>query len=73
LDNAPAHPRLEKICSREVRIKCLLLPPDITALFQSLDQGVIPAFKRMYQKKFLEEIMVVLEEEADKETDTQSQ
>lgn len=73
LDNAPAHPSIEKLCSRDGRIKCLMLPPNTISLIQPMDQGINLACKRMYPKKFLDEVMVVLEDEADKETDTRGQ
>jgi hypothetical protein len=38
-----------------------------------MDQGIIPACKIMYQQMFLEEVMVVLDDEADKETNTRGQ
>jgi hypothetical protein len=60
LDNAPAHPNAERLGSRDGRIKCFFLPPNTTSLIQPMDQGVIVACKRLYKKKFLEEVMVVL-------------
>ena len=37
-----------------------------------MDQAGIVACKRLYKKKFLEEAMVVLEDEQDRENDTRS-
>jgi hypothetical protein len=35
-----------------------------------MNQGVIVAYRRLYKKKFLEDVMVVLENEDDSEKDT---
>ena len=70
LDNAPAHPNAEKLVSNDGKIKCVFLPPNTTSILQPMDQGVIVACKRQYKKKFLEEVVVVLEDEQDHENDT---
>jgi hypothetical protein len=43
----------------------MFLPINTISIIQLLDQGIILATKRLYRKRFLEEVMVVLEGEAD--------
>ena len=63
LDNAPAHPAAEELVSADGRIKCLFLPPNTTSLIQPMDQGVIQATKMRYRRFFMNEVLVVSEEE----------
>ena len=70
LDNAPAHPSSDVLQSADGKIKAMFLPKNTTSLIQPMDQGVICAFKRRYQRKYLNEVLVVLESEADKIEDT---
>jgi hypothetical protein len=37
----------------------------MTSIIRPLDQGIILAIKRLYRKRLLEEVMVVLDDEAD--------
>lgn len=67
LDNAPTHPDVDKLCSRDKKIKCKFLPPNTTSVFQPMDQGVIYTAKRLYRKKFLNEILEVDEPSAAEE------
>jgi hypothetical protein len=60
LDDAPLHPNIDRLCNWDGRISCLALPGDSTSLIQPMDQGVIFACKRLYKKKFLNEVMVVI-------------
>ncbi|XP_069179527.1 tigger transposable element-derived protein 7-like [Procambarus clarkii] len=60
LDNAPAHPRINTLTSHDGKITCMALPPNTTSLIQPMDQGVICATKRLYTKKMLNEVLVVL-------------
>ncbi|KAG0723161.1 Tigger transposable element-derived protein 7 [Chionoecetes opilio] len=48
----------------------MFLPPNTTSLIQPMDQGVISAFKRQYQRKYLDEVLVIRETEADMEEET---
>ena len=59
LDNAPAHPAKGQLVGYHGRIRCLFLPPNTTSLIQPMDQGIIVATKRLYRRRFLEEVMVV--------------
>ena len=63
LDNAPAHPPASELVAEHGRIRVKFLPPNTTSLIQPMDQGVIVAFKRLYRRRFLEEVMVVVDEE----------
>lgn len=65
LDNAPAHPLPEKLVSDDGNIRCLFLPPNVTSLLQPMDQGVIAACKKIYVRKYLQEVLVVTPEEED--------
>ena len=74
LDNAPAHPSDKSLVAHNGRIRVLYLPANTTSIIQPMDQGVIVSAKRMYRKRFLNEVMVVLEEEEDIEQgDTRGQ
>ena len=70
LDNAPAHPEAYKLVSECGKIKVMYLPPNTTSLIQPMDQGIISALKRRYTRKYLNEVLVVIEDESDKLTDT---
>ena len=70
LDNAPAHPHADKLVSRDGLIKVVFLPPNITALIQPMDQGVIMVAKRLYTRMYLDEVLVVIPEEEDEIEDT---
>ena len=63
LDNAPAHPAAAQLVAENGRIRVMYLPPNTTALIQPMDQGVIVSAKRHYRRRFLDEVMVVLEDE----------
>ena len=70
LDNAPAHPSAAKLVSADGRIRVMYLPANTTSLIQPMDQSFISACKRRYQRRYLNEVMVVIENEEDKENDT---
>ena len=67
LDNAPAHPSEEKLVRRVGAIKVFYLPPNTTSFIQPMDQGVISAIKRHYIRRYLNEVLGVIE---DDETET---
>lgn len=69
LDNAPAHPAPAELVAENGRIRVMYLPPNTTALLQPMDQGVIVSAKRHYRRRFLDEVMVVLEDEEEKMLD----
>lgn len=59
LDNAPSHPDEMLLKSDDGGISVKYLPPNVTALIQPMDQGVIASLKRNYRssvlRKFIEE------------------
>lgn len=72
LDNAPAHPSETILVTQDGKYTCMFLPKNTTSLIQPMDQGIILATKRLYRRKFLQEVMVVLEDE-DTVEDTRGQ
>ena len=73
LDNAPAHPYAEKLVGADGNFFIMFLPPNTTSTIQLIDLGVIVSCKRFYQRKYLEEDLVVIEEKEDFEEDTRGQ
>ena len=70
IDNAPAHPSGEILCSKEGNIKVMFLPPNTTSVIQPMDQGVIECCKWFYLTKLMRECFVVIESEEDRVEDT---
>ena len=62
LDNAPAHLGEDILFSGEGKIKVLFMPPNTTSILQQMDQGVISAIKRLYIRRYLDEILVVIKD-----------
>uniref|UniRef100_A0A1B6GWK2 HTH CENPB-type domain-containing protein n=1 Tax=Cuerna arida TaxID=1464854 RepID=A0A1B6GWK2_9HEMI len=60
LDNASSHPDADELVSDGIR--ALFLPPNVTALIQPLDQGVLETFKRNYKKRLLRNLLEKLED-----------
>lgn len=60
--NLPVHPNTTLLVADEGRNRVMFLPY-INELKHLMGQGVIVATKWIYQRKFLEEVMVVYEEE----------
>ena len=58
LDNAPAHPDCTVLVSQDKAIEGMFLPPNTTALIQSMDQGVLEALKRRYRSSVLQKILL---------------
>lgn len=65
-----AHPSPDVSQSADRRIKAMFLPKNTTSLIQPMDQGVISAFKRGHQCKYLAKVLVVLETESDRLDET---
>ena len=63
LDNAPAHLSEEKLVSCDGKIKVLYLPPNTTSVIQPMDQGIICAMKRHYVRHYLNEVLIVIEDD----------
>jgi hypothetical protein len=51
LDNAPAYPNEDILRSEDENIFVKHFPPNVTALNQPMDQGVIQNMKTHYRKK----------------------
>ena len=56
MDNAPAHPSTEELCSQDGLIKTMFLPANTTSLIQPMDQGVLYNLKRRYKRNLLEKM-----------------
>lgn len=55
LDNAPAHPNIEVL--KDGNIRCIFLPPNVTAILQPMDQGVLESMKRRYRKQLISKLL----------------
>lgn len=63
LDNVPSHPSEEALLkSDDGKIFVTYLPPNVTALIQPMDQGVIAGLKKVYKTSVLRKL---IEEEHD--------
>lgn len=67
LDNAPAHPSESVLVSDDGRIRVMFMPPNTTSVIQPMDQGIISALKRRYITRYLDEVLVVLQEDDEAE------
>lgn len=59
LDNCSAHPDEEELVSADGQVVASFLPPNVTAMIQPMDQGVLSCIKRRYKKKILEELVLM--------------
>lgn len=57
LDNAPSHPHESQLKSADGNISVKYLPPNVTALIQPMDQGVIANLKRHYRSSVLKNLV----------------
>ncbi|XP_058809944.1 jerky protein homolog-like [Phymastichus coffea] len=60
LDNAPSHPAAAELNYIAENVEVMFLPPNVTALIQPMDQGVIEKMKKMFRKNLVKAL--VLEE-----------
>ena len=58
LDNAPSHPSCDALVSSDGKIKCMLMPPNVTSLIQPMDQGVLENIKRRYKRDLLRNFLL---------------
>lgn len=58
LDNAPCHPEAEELNKVDKNFSVMYLPPNVTALLQPMDQGVIEKMKRVYRKQVLRRLLL---------------
>ena len=64
-EEAPAQPDVETLVSAGGKMRTMFLPPSTTFIIQPMDLGVIVQWKRFYQRKYLDEVLMVIEEEED--------
>lgn len=60
LDNAPTHPDADEL--RDGDIRAMFLPPNVTAVCQPMDQGVLETLKRNYRRKLLSTLIQEIED-----------
>lgn len=58
IDNCSAHPDASQLISDDGEIEVKFLPPNVTALIQPMDQGVLQALKRNYKKKLIRRLVL---------------
>lgn len=58
IDNAPTHPDIDRLNSIDNNFTVMFLPPNVTALLQPMDQGVIAKMKKMYRKEVLRRLLL---------------
>ena len=58
LDNAPSHPSLDELNAVNENVEVIYLPPNVTALTQHMDQGVIAIVKKLYKKNLLRHLLL---------------
>ncbi|XP_042211690.1 tigger transposable element-derived protein 7-like [Homarus americanus] len=61
------------LVSNDGKIRCMFLPPNVTSLIQPMDQGIIVACKRIYQRRYLDDVLAFIEEDEDLTEDTRGQ
>ena len=57
LDNCSTHPSEDELISADGKITAKFLPPNVTALIQPMDQGVLECIKRVYRKSILRDLV----------------
>ncbi|GFY31834.1 HTH CENPB-type domain-containing protein [Trichonephila clavipes] len=63
LDNAPCYPPAEILNTIDDDFSVMYLPPNVTALVQPMDQGVIEKLKRIYRKQVLRRLFLAENDE----------
>lgn len=58
LSNAPSHPSAEILNSLDDNFKIMFPPPNVTAILQPMDQGVIEKLKKLYKKQVLRRLLL---------------
>ena len=51
LDNCSSHAEQLELVSKDGKVVAKFLPPDVTALIQPIDQGILVAIKCHYSRK----------------------
>lgn len=65
VDNCSAHPQPEELISADGLIRTMFLPPNVTALIQPMDQGIIASLKGHYRRILCERIVECYASEMD--------
>lgn len=55
IDNALSHPGIEELVSGDIKVK--FSPPNVTALWQPMDQGVLENITRVYMRQLLRKLI----------------
>ncbi|GFY31676.1 jerky protein homolog-like [Trichonephila clavipes] len=63
LDNARCHPPVDILNAIDDDFSVMYLPPNVTALVQPMDQGVIEKLKRIYKKQVLRRLLLAENDE----------
>lgn len=58
LDNAPSHVAADELNAVNKDIVVMYLPPNVTALIQPMDQGVIEAAKKIYKRSLARRLLL---------------
>uniref|UniRef100_A0A1B6LQW8 DDE-1 domain-containing protein n=2 Tax=Graphocephala atropunctata TaxID=36148 RepID=A0A1B6LQW8_9HEMI len=56
IDNAPSHPSVDQLLVKD-NISVKFLPPNVTALVQPMDQGVLEKMKKVYKRQMLSKLV----------------
>ena len=57
LDNSSAYPSEEELISADGKITAKFMPPNLTKILQSMDQGVLESIIRVYRKSILRDLV----------------
>lgn len=63
IDNAPTHPGLDRLNSVDENFVVMFFPPNVTALLQPMDQGIIVKCKKLYRKQVLQRLLIAERDE----------
>ncbi|XP_045135007.1 tigger transposable element-derived protein 7-like isoform X2 [Portunus trituberculatus] len=63
LDYSPAHPVTNKLCTKDGRVKVMFLPLNTNSALQPMDQGITDSAKRHYKRLYMQQCLVVTEDE----------
>lgn len=58
MDNAPSHPPIDVLNNINTNFEMQYLPPNVTAIIQPMDQGVISITKKLYKKQLLSKLVL---------------
>ena len=59
LNNCSANPSEDELVSADDKITAKFLPPNVTALVQPMDQGVLESIKSVYRKLNLRDLIAI--------------